>query len=42
MSQSKRSTTGNWEDEDDIIPDMSDPYWVERISKATISRGYPK
>ena len=42
MTESKQNITGNWEDEDDIIPDMSAPYWVERFSKATLTRGRPK
>lgn len=42
MTESKKNTTANREDEDDIIPDMSAPYWVERFSKATLTRGRPK
>lgn len=42
MTESKQNTTSNWEDEDDIIPDMTAPYWVDRFSKATLTRGRPK
>ena len=30
------------DDDDDIIPDMSDPYWVARFEKATLTCGRPK
>jgi uncharacterized protein (DUF4415 family) len=42
MSENKQNTTSYWEDEEDIIPDMSAPYWVERFEKATLTRGRPK
>ena len=42
MSESSKNTSNSWEDEDDIIPDMSDPYWVSRFEKATLTRGRPK
>jgi len=42
MTESKKNTPNNWEDEDDVIPDMSDPYWVERFAKATLARGRPR
>ena len=42
MTKSKKNTTINWEDEDDIIPDMSALYWLERFGKATLTRGRTK
>jgi uncharacterized protein (DUF4415 family) len=38
----QKNTSNNWEDDDDIIPDTSDPYWVSRFEKATLTRGRPK
>jgi len=42
MAESKKYSTSNWEDEDDLTPDMSAPYWVERLETATLTRGCPK
>jgi uncharacterized protein (DUF4415 family) len=42
MTGNKRNTANNWEDEEDIIPDMTDPYWIERFSKARLTRGRPR
>ena len=42
MTKNNKNTSNNWEDDDDIIPDMSDPYWVSRFEKATLTRGRPK
>jgi uncharacterized protein (DUF4415 family) len=42
MTESKRNTASNWEDEDDIIPDLTDPYWAEKFAKAKVTRGRPK
>ena len=29
----------NWEDKDDIIPDLTAPRWTEKFAKATVKRG---
>ena len=42
MSENKQNTSSYLEDKDDIIPDMSAPFWVERFEKATLTRGRPK
>ncbi|MFT4184488.1 MAG: BrnA antitoxin family protein [Rhizobium sp.] len=43
MTESKKYTTPSLGDEpDDDLPDLSTPYWVERISKAKVQRGRPK
>jgi uncharacterized protein (DUF4415 family) len=43
MSANKESAVRYLGDEpDDELPDLSTPYWVERISTATIHRGRPK
>ena len=42
MSENSKNTSHNFEDEDDIIPDMRYPHWVSRFEKATLTRGRPK
>ena len=42
MTESKRTTENNWEDKDDIIPDLSTSYWTEKFAEATVKRGRPK
>ena len=43
MDESKGSTIRYLGDEpDDDLPDMSTPYWIERIATATLHRGRPK
>ena len=42
MTESKRTMENNWEDKDDIIPDLSTSYWTEKFAKATVKRGRPK
>ena len=41
-SESSKNTSHNFEDDDDITPDMRDPHWVSRFEKATLTRGRPK
>jgi len=38
MTENNKNTSNNWEDDDDIIPDMSDPYWVSRFEKVPLTR----
>ena len=40
MNESKKSTDQDW-DEDDA-PDLSEPFWLERLDKAVLHRGRPK
>lgn len=42
MTANKPTTAGSWENEDDIIPDMTDPYWTGKFAKAAVQRGRPK
>ena len=42
MTANKPTTVGSWEDEDDIITDMTDPYWTGKFEKALVQRGRPK
>lgn len=43
MDGNKGNTTRYLGDEpDDDLPDMSTPYWVERLAKAKVQRGRPK
>ena len=42
MTENNKNTSNNWEDDDDVIPDMSDPYWVSRFEKVTLTQGHPK
>jgi uncharacterized protein (DUF4415 family) len=42
MTENKRHTASNWEDKDDVIPDMTSPYWAEKFAKVPVSRGRPK
>ena len=43
MSANKKDTARYLGDKpDDDLPDLSTPYWAEKIAKATIQRGRPK
>ena len=42
MTESKRTMENNWEDKDDIIPDLTAPYWTEKFADAAVKRGRPK
>lgn len=42
MTESKRNMANDWEDKDDVIPDMTGPYWVDKFAKSSVSRGRPK
>jgi len=39
MTENNKNTSNYWEDDDDIIPDMSDTNWLSRFEKAPITRG---
>ena len=39
MTENNINTSTNWEDDDDIIRDMSDPYWLSRFEKVLLTRG---
>ena len=41
MTENRKPMAPEWVDPDDA-PDMSTPYWVERIAKAKVQRGRPK
>ena len=32
----------DWEDKDDVIPDMTTSYWADKLAKSSVSRGRPK
>jgi uncharacterized protein (DUF4415 family) len=40
MKESNKSTADDWKADD--APDMSDPYWIERLDKAIVHRGRPR
>ena len=43
MSANARSTTlGSGDPPDDDLPDLSTPYWQDRVAKAPVQRGHPK
>ncbi len=43
MNESKKHTAPYLGDEaDDDLPDLSQPYWTEKLAKARVSRGRPK
>ena len=42
MRENSKNTSHNFEDDDDITPDMSYPHWVSRFEKATLTHGRPK
>ncbi len=42
MTERKSDMARDWEDKDEVILDMSAPYWVEKFAKVMVSRGRPK
>ena len=42
MTGNKKNIVSDWEDKDDVIPDMTAPYWADRLAKTPVSRGRPK
>jgi uncharacterized protein (DUF4415 family) len=41
MTGNKKGLDPDWVDPDDA-PDLSEPYWVERMEAAIVSRGRPR
>ncbi|WP_323042967.1 BrnA antitoxin family protein [Gemmobacter sp.] len=41
MTENRKPMAPEWVDPDDA-PDMSAPYWAERLAKAKVQRGRPK